>query len=67
MLAYIEKHDLVNRGEEQYLNADAAFSAALYGSGSAWGQTRTVGEIGEIHLRPRYSIRTMIYSTTVVW
>ncbi|KAI9453599.1 hypothetical protein F5148DRAFT_1277436 [Russula earlei] len=33
LLAYVEKHELVNRVEQQYLNvgADAVFSAALYG------------------------------------
>ena len=39
LLAYIEKHELVNRVEQQYLNvsADAVFSAALYGSPNAKG------------------------------
>jgi translation initiation factor 2D len=34
LLAYVEKHELVNRVEQQYLNvsSDAVFSAALYGS-----------------------------------
>jgi len=41
LLAYIEKHDLVNRVEQQYLNvnADAVFSAALYGPPNSKGAT----------------------------
>ena len=41
MLTYIEKHDLINRVEQQYLNvsADVVFSAALYGSPNAKGAT----------------------------
>lgn len=37
LLAYVEKHALVNRVEQQYLNvsADAVFAAALYGSPNA--------------------------------
>jgi translation initiation factor 2D len=37
LLAYVAKHELVNRVEQQYLNvsADAVFSAALYGSPNA--------------------------------
>lgn len=40
-LAYIEKHDLVNRFEQQYINvsSDAVFSAALYGSLNTKGST----------------------------
>jgi len=39
LLAYVEKHELVNRVEQQYLNvgADAVFSAALYGPPNAKG------------------------------
>jgi len=39
LLAYVEKHELVNRVEQLYLNvsADAVFSAALYGSPNAKG------------------------------
>ena len=39
LLAYIDKHELVNCVEQQYLNvaADAIFSAALYGSPNAKG------------------------------
>jgi len=39
LLAYVAKHELVNRVEQQYLNvtADAVFSAALYGSPNAKG------------------------------
>jgi len=41
LLAYVEKHELVNHVEQQYLNvsADAVFSAALYGSPNAKGST----------------------------
>jgi len=41
LLAYVEKHELVNRVEQQYLNvsADAIFSAALYGAPNAKGST----------------------------
>jgi translation initiation factor 2D len=41
LLAYVEKHDLVNRFEQLYINvsADALFSAALYGSPNAKGST----------------------------
>jgi translation initiation factor 2D len=40
-LAYVEKHDLVNRFEQQYINvsSDAIFSAALYGSPNTKGST----------------------------
>ena len=39
LLAYVAKHELVNRVEQQYLNvsSDAVFSAALYGSPNAKG------------------------------
>ncbi|KAI0270474.1 hypothetical protein BC834DRAFT_1039235 [Gloeopeniophorella convolvens] len=39
MLAYIEKHDLVNHAEQQYLNvrADTMLTAALYGTQGAKG------------------------------
>ncbi|SRR6266702_123637 len=41
LLTYVEKHDLVNRFEQQFINvsADAVFSAALYGSPNAKGTT----------------------------
>jgi translation initiation factor 2D len=41
LLAYVEKHDLVNRFEQQYINvsSDAVFSAALYGSPNTKGST----------------------------
>lgn len=41
LLAYVEKHDLVNRFEQQYINVstDAVFSAALYGSPNTKGAT----------------------------
>jgi translation initiation factor 2D len=37
LFAYVAKHELVNRVEQQYLNvsSDAVFSAALYGSPNA--------------------------------
>ena len=39
LLAYTEKHDLIHRVEQQYpnVNADAVFSAALYGSPNSKG------------------------------
>ena len=39
LLAYVAKHELVNRVEQQYLNvsADAVFSVVLYGSPNAKG------------------------------
>jgi len=41
LLSYVEKHDLGNRVEQQYLNvgADAVFSTALYGPPNAKGAT----------------------------
>jgi translation initiation factor 2D len=41
LLAYVEKHDLVNRFEQQYINvsSDAVLSAALYGSPNTKGST----------------------------
>ncbi|KAI0298457.1 hypothetical protein B0F90DRAFT_1952301 [Multifurca ochricompacta] len=41
LITYVQKHELVNRVEQQYLNvsADAAFSAGLYGSPNAKGAT----------------------------
>jgi translation initiation factor 2D len=39
LLAYVDKHELVNHADQQYLNvsADALFSAALYGAPNAKG------------------------------
>jgi hypothetical protein len=41
LLTYFEKHDLVNRFEQQYINvsSDVVFSAALYGSPNTKGST----------------------------
>lgn len=41
LLAYVEKHDLINHVEQQFLNvnSDAVFSAALYGSPNTKGAT----------------------------
>lgn len=40
-LAYVEKHELVNRFEQQFINvsSDAVFAAALYGSPNTKGST----------------------------
>ena len=42
LIAYVEKHDLVNRVEQQYINvsSDAVFSAVLYGSPNAKGAAK---------------------------
>ncbi|KAI9454256.1 hypothetical protein BJY52DRAFT_767203 [Lactarius psammicola] len=41
LFTYVEKHDLVNRFEQQYINvsSDAVFSAALFGSPNTKGTT----------------------------
>ncbi|KAI9429000.1 hypothetical protein H4582DRAFT_2035102 [Lactarius indigo] len=41
LFTYVEKHDLVNRFEQQFINisSDAIFSAALYGSPNTKGTT----------------------------
>jgi translation initiation factor 2D len=49
LLAYVDKHELVNHVEQQYLNvsADALFSAALYGSPNAKGATAPAPEFAK--------------------
>jgi translation initiation factor 2D len=49
LLAYVAKHELVNRVEQQYLNvsSDAVFSAALYGSPNAKGGAVSVPEFAK--------------------
>ena len=49
LLAYVEKHELVNHVEQQYLNvsADGRFSAALYGSPNAKGAAAPAPEFAK--------------------